>query len=307
MSKRKASSTQGFGAVKTEAELLAKFGTGNLPEGFQLKPHTNLTLDALRSFLKDFAAQLSTADWIVRVRSSHENARCLLVYDILKVFLLCGRGRRLHLEQASVAEIEESEKDSLHTAFEETPAVNQFVIPQGQSRGPIQLVVQIKKTLLPQTHTNKSTWQFFAELLAACRYNLNINQQKEAQVYGCLTDANTWYFYRAVQNETGWSIEAAEEVILFQSSATATNTTAAAINLFFCALLSNLTATSEDEVTTAQQQCDTLLSRRASKFTEEALVVMQLQQTLAQSNEGLAQRDRRIAELETQVQGQKEN
>lgn len=58
-----------------------------------------------------------------------------------------------------------------------------------------QLVVQVSKTLVPQTHTNKLKWQFFAELLAACRYNLNINQQKEAQVYGCLTDANIYLVF----------------------------------------------------------------------------------------------------------------
>lgn len=117
------------------------------------------------------------------------------------------------------------------------------MITQGQNREPIQLVVQVKQKLSPQTHTNESTWQFFAELLAACRYNLDIIQQKEAQVYGCLKDANTWYFYRAVQNETGWSIQAAKEVILLYSGARATNTTAAAINLFPSALIPDLTDT----------------------------------------------------------------
>ena len=106
----------------------------------------------------------------------------------------------------------------------------------------------------------------------------------------------TWYFYHVYryQHVTGWSIEAAKEVILYQSSATATNTTAAAINLFFSALIPDLSNTSYGEVTTAQQQCDTLLSRRATTYTEDIL------------EQGLAQRNKKIAKL-AQLQVQKQN
>ena len=289
---------------------------GELPEGFQLKPHADLTLDSLRSFLKDFAAELPAADWIVRIRSSHEKARYLLVYDILKVFLLFGRGRRLHLEQASVADIEESEKD-LYVAFEERLGAEsvslsgpvEFVITHGQNRGPIQmcivLVVEVKKNLSPQTHTDEATWQFFAELLAACRYNLGVNKQEEAEVYGCLTDAYIWYCFRATRNQTGWSISAAEDVILSQIGARATNTTAAAINLFFSALIPDMIDPIPDEVATARQNCDATLSKRANRYTEEALNVMNLKTELAKRDQELAKRDEQIALLQ-QAQSQKQ-
>ena len=326
MSKRKATSSKGFGAVKTEADLVAKLGEGNLPNGFQLKPSADLTLDALKNFLKEFATNLSAADWIVRIRSSHEKARSLLVYEVLKQFLLFGRGRRLHLEQTSVADIEESEQ-GLYFAFEERLTAEEvqlaglveFVITHGPN-GRIQMVVEVKKGLSPQTYTDESTWHLYAELLAACQYNLDSTDQEEVEVYGCLTDAYTWYFYRATKNAKSWSISAAEDVILFHPTAKATNTTATAINLFFSSLIPDMTDAHGSDIDPAQQKCDAVLNRRATRYMQDALEVAELEeelenvrrereeiarerQEIAREREELAKREQR-AHLRAELQKQ---
>lgn len=302
MSKKRAKTTQGFSAVKTHADLVDQVGEGTLPQGFQLEPLVELTLNALKSFLQKFAAQLSAADWIVKIRATHEKARYLLVYDILKQFLLLERGRRLHLEQASVAEIRDSEQD-LFFAFEERlGAETEFVVTHGHERGPIQMVVEVKTKLSPQTVADESTWQFYAELLTACQYNLSLdNAPEESEVYGCLTDAYVWYFYRAVKSANAWSITAAEEVILFQPTAKATNSTATAINLFFSALLPDMKHAT-DGIHTAQHKCDEFLESRASKFVRDTLDVKILQAELAEERVKVAQRDQQIAELQAQLQ-----
>lgn len=268
---------------------MEKFGNGKLVDGFTFIPEAELTLQAAETFLSTFATQLCAADWVVRIHSDREKARYLLVYDILKTFLLYGRGKRLHLEATSVGELEKTQRD-LHVAFEERldpPRIPlagdvEFVVRHGSRHGtedgPIQMVVEVKRILSVQNTSDESTWQFYAELLAACAENAAQDESRKAEVFGCLTDAYAWQFYRADYSDQGWSIERAEQVILFQSGAQATNSTLQALKLFFTCLIPDAASLSAPDIHEAQQACDAELKYRAERYTHDAL-----------SNEKLAQ------------------
>ena len=302
----------GCGAINIEADLIQKFGNGIFVDGFDFKPRVKLNLEAAEAFLKTFAIPLSVADWIVTKRSDREPTRCLLVYDTLKAFLLYGKGKRLHLGTASVGDFVYSH-DPLYAAFGDCLGAEilalagaaDFVVTHETPGGPIQMVVQVKKNLSTYRLIDESTCGFLAELLAACRLNAQCSSTQEAEVFGCLTDAYTWQFFRAAQDKEGfWSIEAAEHVVLFLSGARATLSTVETLNFFFTALTFDTTVMSGSDVVATQQACHMELDYRAEEFVTDTLEYAKKDETIAQQQENVAQKQEEIACPTPDVHGQ---
>lgn len=270
MSQKKATTTTSNRAVHSKADLFDLYGNGKLLDGYHFTPTAELDIPTAEAFLGTFTTRLCAAVWVTKLS---DNSCYFLVYEVLKAFLHHGRGKRLHLVPATVEQIAEVCTD-LYAAYGEvehagdtcSAADNEFVIMQGTEQGPIKMVVQVKPDLPSQTTYVASSSAFCAELLAACCFNAKQSHSLSTTVYGCVTNAYTWQFHRAIWNEQGWMIERAEEVTLFHHDGTVTLSTLTALNLFFTALLPDMV--SGQQTSAAQQAVDAELTDRASKFTQ---------------------------------------
>ena len=272
MSKRRA----GFRSVTNRNELYETFGKGKLPGSgvFQLTSTVELDLEASRAFLEALSPELALADYIVRIRN--EKSRYLIVYEVLKQFIRFGRGHIL-LEASTVEE-----------AMYGSPSVEFLVFAGPERTEKIRFVVKVKEALSPPQFETEATWQFLAELLTASERNGN------GEIWGALTDAYRWYFFRATRMDSAWEVTAANPVTLFESPLQASATTSRALGLFFKALYPDITRLCREQLNTAHQAIDKHVSDRASVFVQEA--VMQ-----AATAAIVAEKDAEIQRLKAQL------
>lgn len=306
----------GFGSIETRDQFEALFGeTVKLP----LKPDnpsqaglhiTTQLADDAASYLisSELAPALALCRSILRIRN--EKARYLVIYEVLKVFAKLARGR-LILEARTVEEALDDEQsqdegeqpspsaqacrnkkqkrslttaDTLLVGFEETLAGEklsgpvEFLVYAGSDtgeNGPIRFVCEAKPSL--ELYWGKATWQFLAQLTTAAQ------TWGSHEVYGALTDALEWHFFRITKIVTDtkgtdqWMIEAAMPLRLADSvfDALEGQSTKAVTMLLQCLFANKVNFDLEDLIGSLGA-ADNDIRQWADRFTEQAGKVSEL-------------------------------
>lgn len=175
----------------------------------------------------ELAPLLADTRSFVRIRD--EKARGLVVYDVLKLISKLQQDS-LILEARTVAEAVADEHDP-DTEETEESSVEFLVFARSDTTetGPIRFVCEVQNYL--ELYWSKEFWQFLAKLTTAAQ------TWGEQEVYGALTDAFTWYFFKVqVLPDDRWAIEAAVPLSLINSVFGATWYTTATITMLLQAM-----------------------------------------------------------------------
>ncbi|KAL9026893.1 MAG: hypothetical protein Q9180_007409 [Flavoplaca navasiana] len=234
-----------FRSVETREDFTKVFGSGvRLPVRPEtasqagLRVQTRFDDDAASYFNKtELAPALAVIRSLVRVRD--EKARGLVVYDVLKLISKLERNS-LILEARTVAEAvdderpyvsdtEESEESSEGSSLESSVEFLVFAGSDTTETGPVRFVCEVKDYL--ELYWNKTFWQFLAKLTIAAQ------TWGEQEVYGALTNAIEWYFFKVtlLAGDT-WEIEAALPLRLVDPIFGATCGTTATITMLLQAM-----------------------------------------------------------------------
>lgn len=295
-----------FGKLETREDFRKVFGTSvhlpmkpDEPSQAGLNLTTKITDEAV-SYLSSIklAPALALSRSVLRIRNG--KARYLVIYDTLKVFAKLARGR-LILEARSVEEALADEQqsdedegsmapfantsrrqqktderftsaDTLLVGFEETLSDDKLLAPveflvysasETAESGPIRFVCEAKPSL--ELYWGKATWQFLAKQTIAAQ------MWGSEEVYGALTDALEWHFFR-IRKLPGdeWVIEAAMPLRLANSVFDATDESTCTVTMMWQCLFGKNTELAIPDLTGSLQAADEYMKKWAGTFTERA-------------------------------------
>ena len=233
--------------------------------------HFRTDADAVLLLVQEILPRLSLATGFVVLSS--ERARCLLVYEVLKVFGKFSAGQ-LQLEASSVEDATGKNADEGESAinlFVEEPLKDQeqwggnveFLIKNRQ-HGTILLVVEVK------THFEdpNSIWQLLAELAIAAEHN-------GGSASGALTDGYLWRFCTVdKRSEKEFAVKMAADQLLFTQTIPLRvgDFTISAMNFFCSAIFPQRRSLSASDVkeafTSVDESLQSQVSMAAHSFVE---------------------------------------
>lgn len=195
-------------------------------------------------------------------------------------------------------------EDTLLVGFEETLASEklsgpvEFLVYAGSDageNGPIRFVCEAKPSL--DLYWGKATWQFLAQLTTAAQ------TWGSEEVYGALTDALEWHFFR-IRKLTGdkWVIEAAMPLCLADSVFFATDASRSTVTMLLQSLFAKQNKFNLPDLAGSLNAADEDIKKWAKNFTEQAGKVSELLDDNQKKDAEIAKNHAEIAKLKAQLE-----